>query len=302
MRLHLLFLFLFFISGMNMYAQRANVCNLEILDVFTGDRNVVRKFYDLIEAPNWTSDGKYLVYNSKGKLYKLNIASPNEILEIPSSYVDKCNNDHVISFDNEYIALSHHTKEDKKSRIYVIPFSGGEPKLITPLGESYLHGWSPDGDFLSYCANRNGNFDVYVIPSSGGKERRLTTAEGLDDGPEYAPDGKTIWFNSVRSGLMQIWKMNSDGSDQKQMTFDEDYNSWFPHVSPDGKWVVYLAYNKSDLKPSEHLPDKNVVLRIISVDGGAPKTLLSLFGGQGTINVNSWSPDSRKIAFVSYEK
>lgn len=155
---------------------------------------------------------------------------------------------------------------------------------------------------MSYCANRNGNFDVYVIPSSGGKERRLTTAEGLDDGPEYAPDGKTIWFNSVRSGLMQIWKMNSDGSDQKQMTFDEDYNSWFPHVSPDGKWVVYLAYNKSDLKPSEHLPDKNVVLRIISVDGGAPKTLLSLFGGQGTINVNSWSPDSRKIAFVSYEK
>ena len=94
--------------------------------------------------------------------------------------------------------------------------------------------------------------------------------------------------------------MNVDGSEQTQMTFDDTRNSWFPHVSPDGKHVIFITYKKGDLKPDEHLPNKNVELRIMSTSGGNPKTLIKLFGGQGSINVNSWSPDSKKIAFISY--
>jgi Tol biopolymer transport system component len=206
----------------------------------------------------------------------------------------------VISFDGKIIAISHGTKEDGKSRVYTLPVTGGTPHLVTPMGTSYLHGMSPDNKYLAYCAERNGNFDVYIIPFEGGEEIRLTTAEGLDDGPEYAADGKRIWFNSVRTGLMQVWYMNADGSGQTQMTFDETRNSWFPHISPDGKLIVYISYQKDDVNPGSHPADKNVELRLMPAGGGESKTIIKLFGGQGTINVNSWSPDSKRFAFVSY--
>ncbi len=281
---------------------RSQTSYLEILDVETGERTLVREFDKVVEAPNWTADGKWLIYNSGGKIYRIKPKKGAEPEEIPTGFAVNCNNDHVLSPDNSRIAVSHQTHEDYRSRIYVLPIGGGKPTLITPMGESYLHGWSPDGKYLSYCANRNGNFDVYVIPAEGGREIRLTDAEGLDDGPEYSPDGKSIWFNSVRTGLMQIWRMDADGGNQTQMTFDEDLNSWFPHVSPDGRKVLYICYHKGNLLPGEHLPDKDVLLRMIPSEGGKPETVAELFGGQGTINVNSWSPDSRKVAFVSYKK
>ena len=128
----------------------------------------------------------------------------------------------------------------------------------------------------------------------------ITTLDKRDDGPEYSPCGQYIWFNSVRTGLMQVWRMKADGSEQTQMTFDETRNSWFPHISPDGKSVVFITYYKGDLEPGEHLANKNVELRLMPANGGEPKTLLKIFGGQGTINVNSWAPDSKRIAFVSY--
>jgi Tol biopolymer transport system component len=291
------FLFAFSAS----YAQRTNVTSiLEIVDIRDDQRIIVREFPFLIEAPNWTPDGKWLVYNSGGKLYKLSPDSPGEPEEIPTGYANRCNNDHVISFDGKHIAISHNTAEDRRSRIYTLPFEGGTPTLITPLGPSYLHGWSPDKKMLAYCADRNGNFDVYVIPAEGGVEIRLTTAEGLDDGPEYSPCGAYIWFNSVRSGLMQVWRMKADGSEQTQMTFDETRNSWFPHISPDGEQVVFITYNKNDVEPGQHPANKNVELRLMPARGGEPKTLVQLFGGQGTINVNSWAPDSKRFAFVSY--
>jgi Tol biopolymer transport system component len=272
---------------------------LEILDVNTGNRETLKEFNYLIEAPNWTPDGKWLVYNSRGKLYKLSPENPGEPELINTDFASNCNNDHVISADGKYIAISN-SAEDHRSRVYTLPFKGGIPRLVTELGPSYLHGISSDNKFLSYCAERNGNYDVYAIPFKGGKEIRLTTAEGLDDGPEYSPDGKYIWFNSVRSGLMQVWRMKADGSEQTQMTFDETRNSWFPHVSPDGKQVIFISYTKGDLQPNEHLPNKNVELRIMSATGGEPQTLVKLFGGQGSINVNSWSPDSKRLAFISY--
>ena len=274
---------------------------LEILDITTGNRSVVREFPYLIEAPNWTPDGKWLVYNSEGKIYKISPVDKGEPQQINTGFATRCNNDHVISFDGKYLVISNTPVEGGGSRIYTLPFAGGTPQLVTPVGPSYLHGISPDNKFLAYCADRRGNYDVYIIPFEGGEEIRLTNAEDLDDGPEYSPDGKYIWFNSVRTGLMQAWRMKADGSEQTQMTFDESRNSWFPHVSPDGKHVVFIAYYKGDLKPNEHLANKNVELRIMPAEGGEPKTLVKLFGGQGTINVNSWAPDSKRLAFVSYK-
>lgn len=284
------------------HAQPQKVASfLEILDTNDGNRTTVMEFPYLIEAPNWTPDGKWLIYNSGGKLYRVSPDSPGEPEQIDTGFADRCNNDHVLSPGGDMIAVSHGTKEDGKSRIYTLPIEGGVPTLVTPIGPSYLHGWSPDGKRLTYCAERGGNYDVYTIPANGGVEVRLTDAEGLDDGPEYSPDGRHIWFNSVRSGLMQIWRMNADGLEQTQMTFDETRNSWFPHVSPDGRQIVFIAYNKNDLKPDEHLANKNVELRIMPSAGGDPKTVVKLFGGQGTINVNSWAPDGRRLAFVSYK-
>jgi Tol biopolymer transport system component len=197
------------------------------------------------------------------------------------------------------LGLSNFVKELGGSIIYTVPLEGGTPKQITPKGPSYLHGWSPDGKSLVFCGDRNGEFDVYKVPAGGGKEIRLTDTKGLDDGPEYTPDGQYIYFNSVRSGLMQIWRMKPDGSNQEQVTSD-DLNNWFAHISPDGKWFVYLSFLKEETPPGIHPPYKHVYIRILPIDGkGEPKVLAYLYGGQGSINTPSWSPDSKRIAFIS---
>jgi len=279
-------------------SERDSISILETLDVFTGERTVLREFDFVIEAPNWTQDNRYLVYNAQGRLFRYELAT-DEIKEIDTDFAIDCNNDHVLSPDNTQIAISHHTNEDATSRIYILPFEGGEPVLITEKGPSYLHGWSPDGKKLAYCAERNGQYDIYTISVDGTEETQLTNTSGLDDGPEYSPDSQYIWFNSTRTGLMQIWRMKLDGSEQTHMV-KEDANCWFPHVSPDGKWVVYIVYAKDDVEAGDHPPNKNVELRLIPAEGGDSRTIAKLFGGQGTINVNSWSPDNRRIAFVSY--
>lgn len=272
---------------------------LEVYDVETGKSEVIAEFPYLIEAPNWSPDGSFLTYNSEGRIFRFDLAT-KAVTEIFTDFVTNCNNDHVLSPDGKRIAVSHGTKEDGKSRIYTVPITGGVPRLITPLAPSYLHGWSPDGKTLAYCAERNGEFDIYTIPVEGGEEKRLTDAPGLNDGSEYDSAGEYIWFNSVRAGLMQAFRMKADGSEQEQMTFDENWNTWFPHISPDRKRVVMLAYRKEDVAPGEHVPHKNVELRLMDAAGGAVQTVVKLFGGQGTINVNSWAPDSRRFAYVRY--
>jgi TolB protein len=279
-------------------AQRDTFSILETIDVESGVRTVLKEFDYIIEAPNWTSDGKSLVYNSRGKIYTYELAS-GEIREVESGFAIDCNNDHLLSPDNRQIAVSHFTNTDAKSRIYILPLAGGKPKLVTEEGPSYLHGWSPDSRRLAYCAERGGQYDIYTISVQGGPETQLTNLPGLDDGPEYSPDGRHIWFNSTRTGLMQVWRMETDGSNPTHMV-QEEANCWFPHVSPDGKQVVYITYAKGDVAPGEHPANKNVEVRLISAQGGTSKTIVKLFGGQGTMNVNSWSPDSRMIAFVSY--
>jgi Tol biopolymer transport system component len=275
--------------------QRVLESTLEIIDVQTGLRNIVRRAKEHFEAPNWTRDGSTLYYNSGGKIYTLPIAGGTP-KSLNTAFADRCNNDHGLSPDGKRFVISNHDK-DGKSRIYVLPIKGGKPRLVTPLGPSYWHGWSPDSKTLAYCGERNGAYDVYTIPVEGGQEKRLTDAPGLDDGPEYSPDGRHIYFNSVRSGQMKIWRMNAEGANQIQLTPNDAYGDWFPHPSPDRKWIVFLSYDKS---VEGHPANKDVVLRIMPTAGGEPRKLAALFGGQGTINVPSWSPDSKRVAFVSY--
>ena len=271
---------------------------LETVDVAIGERTVRKRFDSLIEAPNWLPDGNTLLYNAGGSLWLFDLAS-GESRKVDTGSAARCNNDHVLSPDGRQVGLSSAGPEGR-SLVYVAPLSGGEPRLVTPVGPSYLHGWSPDGRTLAYCAERGGEFDIYTMPVEGGEETRLTDAPGLDDGPEYSPDGRHIWFNSVRSGLMQVWRMDAGGRNQTRMTWDEESNCWFPHLSPDGKQVVYIAYKKGDVAPGDHPPCKHVEIRLMDADGGNTRTLVRLFGGQGTLNVNSWSPDGTKLAFVSY--
>jgi len=271
--------------------------SLEVISIRSLDRKVVYHAQSHIEAPNWTPDGKTLIYNSQGLLYKIPIEGGKAEL-IPTGSLKRINNDHGISPDGSQMVISDQT-ETGQSLIYSIPIEGGEPKKITPISPSYWHGWSPDGKTLAYCAERNGNYDIYSIPFEGGEETRLTSADGLDDGPDYSPDGKYIYFNSERTGTMQVWRMNTDGSEQTQITTDEG-NDWFPHPSPDGKWLVYVTFDSS-VPSGDHPANKDVMLRLMNIETKEVLIMAKLFGGQGTINVPSWSPDSQYIAFVSYQ-
>ncbi|MEI6677821.1 MAG: biopolymer transporter TolR [Mariniphaga sp.] len=273
---------------------------LEIMDVATGKRKVIYTTKGHIEAPNWSKDGKYLIYNSVGLIYKfpLDTKFPEKI---NTGAVVSINNDHGLSFDGKILAISASAKlPDGRSgsMVYTLPVEGGIPKAITKDCPSYWHGWSPDGKTLVYCAERNGDYDVWGIPSAGGEEFQLTKTKGLDDGPEYASDGKLIYFNSTRSGRMKIWCMFPDGSNQKQVSFGP-FNDWFAHISPDGKQMVYVSYPE-DVPANSHPNNKRVMIRIQQTNASSAKVLAYIYGGQGTMNVPSWSPDSRMIAFVSF--
>ncbi len=279
------------------------VSYLNTIDTETGEVRVIRRFDGVVEAPNWLKGTGDILYNADGLIWRCDPAT-GEVSPVDTGLCNHCNNDHVVSPDEKAIAVSHMTFDGGyTSRVYIVPFDGGEPRLVTPNTPSYLHGWSPDGEELAYCAFREHGgkleVDVYTIPAEGGEEKRLTRG-GFNDGPEYSPDGRYIWFNSTRTGLMQVWRMKRDGSEQTQMTFS-DRNNWFGHVSPDGRKVLWLSYGRDDLEAREHLPNMQVELWMMNADGSGQRRLLSLFGGQGSVNVNSWAADSRRLAFVSYE-
>jgi len=268
---------------------------LEEVTVASTDRTAVYQTQGRIEAPNWTHDGATLLFNRNGKIERMPATGgATQILD--TGFATRCNNDHGISPDGKELVISDQSQGDHKSQIYILPFVGGTPRLITKNAPSYWHGWSPDGKALAFVGERNGEFDIYSISTQGGEEKRLTTAKGLDDGPEYSPDGKYIYFNSVRTGHMQIWKMRADGSEQEQVTNGE-LNDWFPHISPDGTQMVFISFPK---EVEGHPENKDVMLRLMSLKDGKITVLAKLFGGQGTINVPSWSPDGTKVAFVSY--
>ncbi len=276
-------------------------CRLETINVSNGKRKVIYTSDGRFEAPNWMPDGKQLLFNMDGSLYTIS-TNGGEISKLNTGFADRNNNDHGISFDGKTIAISHHRDglDGGGSTIYVLPLEGGEPKQVTEFTPSYWHGWNPNNKEVVYVAKRNDDepYNIYKASIKDGKEVAVTNFDyGHVDGPEYSPDGKYIYYNGSQSGTMQLWRMRPDGSNKEQLTFDQ-YNSWFPHISPDGKWIAYL--NFIDPIPADSHPSyKRVNLNIMPVDGGASRVIAYLYGGQGTINVPSWSPDSKQVAFVS---
>lgn len=277
-------------------------CRLEIMNVSDGRRKVIYEKDGRFEAPNWMPDGKRLLFNMDGYLWTIPIEG-GEPEKVNTGFADRNNNDHGISFNGKLLAISHQRQgmPGGGSTVYVVPLTGGTPEMVTEKTPSYWHGWSPDNKEVVYVAMREGSntYNIYRKPIRGGEEIALTATKPGEhvDGCEYSPDGKYIYYNGSASGTMQIWRMKPDGSQKEQITFDE-YNDWFPHISPDGKWILFLSY-PPEVTPNSHPSYKRVMLRIMPASGGAPKVIAWLYGGQGTINVPSWSPDSKNIAFVS---
>jgi len=275
--------------------------NMEILNVVNGHREVLFYSAHSLQAPNWINDDKQLVYNSNGLLYKYRFRT-KEVKQINTGFAINNNNDHVFSFDEKILGISNHNEEDEGiSSIYIMnPKGDSVPKKITAdgVGPSYLHGISPDNKTLLFTGNRNDKYDIYGINVETHKEIQLTDTKDLDDGSEYSPDGNYIYFNSNRTGNMQLWRMDPDGSNPEQLTFDENFKDWFPHISPDGKWIAFISF-PPETEFGDHPFYKHCTLRIMPSSGGTPKIIAYIYGGQGTINVPSWSKDSQRIAFVT---
>jgi TolB protein len=275
-------------------------CRLETMNVFDCKRQVIHESNGRFEAPNWMPDGRKLLFNEQGSLYTIPVegGTPEKL---NTGFANNLNNDHGISFDGKKLAISSHRPglPGGGSTVYVLPLTGGTPRQITEGTPSYFHGWSADNKEVYYVAQRDTPvYNIYKSPIDGGKEVQMTfNKNGHVDGPEGSPDGKYIYYNGSQSGTMHIWRMKPDGSGREQITFDE-YNNWFPHISPDGKWIVFISF-AVDVSPADHPSYKRVMLRMMPAGGGAPRVIAYLYGGQGTINVSSWSPDSKHIAFVS---
>ena len=249
-----------------------------------------------LEAPNWSRDGKTLIFDREGQLWTVPAEGGSPTLLNTGAAVH-CTGSHGLSPDGKWLAISCGMAGKPETRVYIIPSSGGEPRLVTENPYSYFHSWSPDGKTIAFTRPSHGSGNIYAISVEGGPETALTTGSGISDDPDYAPDGKAIYFNSDHSGSMQIWRMLADGTHPEQVTSD-DYQNWTPHPSPDGKSVLFLSYDKD---ATGHPANKDVALRILNVADGKVRVLVNLVGGSGTDNVPDWAPDSKSVAFVSYQ-
>ena len=272
----------------------AHRSELAVFDLTSRRARTVLRTSDHIEAPNWTCDGESLIVNGGGRLHRVPLDAPAPV-PIETGFARRINNDHGISPDGQRLAISDAT-EHGHSAIYTLPIAGGEPAPVVTHRRAYLHGWSPDGARLAYVSDVDGAFQVFTSHVDGSGERQLTAGFAHCDGPDYTPDGRFIWFNGLRDGAMQLWRMAPDGGRLERMT-DEPRDTWFPHPSPDGLHVLYLAYDRGT---DGHPADRDVSLRLMPADGGESQHLIDLFGGQGTINVPCWAPGAHAFAFVRY--
>ncbi len=258
---------------------------------------------EVIEAPNWTPDGQHLIFNAGGELWRIPADGSGPAEKLDTGPIRDLNNDHVLSPDGQTI---YGSSDD--GHIYAFPIGGGSARRVSNVHDAphhyYLHGISPDGLTLSYVAVEGSaerrRINMFTIPAAGGPDVRLSDVDYPNDGPEYSPDGKWIYFSSERAakqaGHAQCFRMRPDGSGIEQLTFDDRVN-WFPHISPDGRSVVFISYPTGT---TGHPPNKDVILRFMQADGTGQRDIAAFLGGQGTINVNSWAPDSRHFAYVAY--
>jgi Tol biopolymer transport system component len=285
--------------------------SITIYDLSTRSSSVVYKADTVIEAPNWSHDGKFLLVNTGGDLYRLPLSAAGEPklekIDLGAGGY-RCNNDKAFSWDGAMLGFSASSPSSRGSQVYVAHADGTAAKLLTPASPSYFHGWSPDGHWLAFVGQREGKFELYRVAATGGAEERLTSKGAYDDGPEYSPDGKWIYFNSNRSGGWKVWRIPAQGGGpgdvQAEQITNDDLEDWFPHISPDGKWMLVFSFPKGTEGHNDRLD--GVALRLMPAPGkklkpAKPELLTTFFGGQGTINVNSWSPDSKKFAYVVYE-
>lgn len=286
--------------------QPGQISSLVVVDIKDRSKRIVLETDRLIEAPNWTPDGEWLIVNGQGALYRIAADGSGDLERIPVAGVSGVNNDHVLSPDGKRLYFS------AEGHLYCVPIEGGDARRVSnvhPEEQHYsywLHGVSPDEQTLAYVsvepegdrprARRN----LATIPAAGGPDHQITTGVNDFDGPEYSPDGKWLYYNSEemahRPGHSQIFRMALDGTNRQQLTDDERVN-WFPHLTPDGTSFVYISYDPGTITHPADLP---VELRLLLATGGEPETVVTMFGGQGTLNVNSWAPDSRRFAFVAY--
>jgi Tol biopolymer transport system component len=269
---------------------------VETYEVKSGRVREVLVVEGRIEAPNWAPSGDWLLVNGDGRLYRVPLAKP-ELQVIDTGPAIRCNNDHGLSPDGSTLILSSH-HEGEGSQIYMMPVGGGALRKVSPQAPSWWHGISPDGGLLAYVAAREGRrvIDVYTLVP-GSQEKRLTFGEGHCDGPDFSADGGRIYYNCDRSGHAQIWVMAADGSGQRRL-FEDDFVNWFPHPSPDGARLVYLAYPPGT---EGHPPDLAVALVLCDPEGGSRRRVREFTGGQGTMNVPNWAPDGSAFAYVRYE-
>lgn len=270
------------------------------------------------EAPNWSPDGTYLIANSGGAIYKLLIPNSGESgkpgtaqpekLAIPASF--RCNNDKALSPDGTRLAFSATAPPGKDSQVFLSDADGSNVKLLASETPSYFHGWSPDNHTLAFVAQRHGSgqYDIYRMPAAGGPEQQLTSNPHQDDGPDYSPDGRWIYINSDRSGKQAIWRFPADGAgpnDAKaELVVNDTLEDWFPHIAPDGQKMVYIGYPAGT--PTHNPRNVSIEIKLVTIEADKPvtisaKTLIQATGGQGTMNVNSWAPDSLRFAYVTYE-
>lgn len=269
-------------------------------------------------APNWTADGKYIVSDMGNALYRIPVsgADKGKPEKIYAAANMMATNDHAASWDGKQIAATAiklpmpariRGAADIPNPILVMNVDGSGAHQVH-MG--WLHGWSPDGKYLVYTGTIGDSANIYRIDTDGSGELRMTTGKAADDGPEYSADGKWVYFCSKRSGKWDGWRMPASGAGPgdklaEQVTFGTDTQDWFPHISPDGKWLYTLSY------PMDH-PDHNYIgagmkiklLRLkngVGAKGAKLTTVRTFFGGQGSGNTGGWAPDSKTFAWTEYE-
>jgi TolB protein len=256
----------------------------------------------LLEAPNWSPDRRGLLLNGDGLLWRLDLGSESELREVPIEDLPPINNDHVLDAERGLIYLSAND-----GHIYVAPINGGTAKRVTHDSGRYhfLHGVSPDGATLAFVELPRGSFSVpgrlALVPSAGGQTRYPQAGRSHLDGPEYSPDGAWLYLNTEeyasRAGHAQLARVPAEGGRMERLVESESVD-WFPHLSPDAKFAAYISFPPGTVG---HPPDLDVQVRLVrTADWCHVLSSFPLFGGQGTLNVNSWSPDSRRFGFMAY--